>query len=957
MKLNFNKILHQNFVVLLGALACAAAQSLFSIAHAQDTCNGASDLPLNLRYNSIDASGFPTIVSYVTVTNDSDLVVGQLDSSHFVVREDGFREYPIDVADLTGNNEAVTVVLVMDRSGSMDESNLMDGAIGAAAEFIGLLAGQDYAGLVSFGSDVRIDHDISIDKNSVIGAIEALRSGGGTRLYDGVYEAAKLLNSNQATTRKALVVMSDGHSKEDSDIAFDEMTNLVQAMGFPVYTIGLKERGGTIEENLINLACRTGGKYYYSPQTDDLQEIYEAIVEMLRHQYRITYTTHNPARDGSRRQVEITVNALANTASDTNSYLAPLDLVTLSPVSNDTPVPGRTFEVRVVIPDSSFPAYEMQDLQFILKFDPQYLSVSQPVDQSVQAGALWGAAGQHSLNFTVDAGRGEITFTLTKDAAAGLINGKGELARVVFQASQSLPDNIPLTFFLSGVVAENGDANPIRTQVTSLTLYSFGYITLSVKADGVLQPGRPFTVVIEIPESGKSLPEMRDLALMLEYDQAYLRLVQQSDQAVQKLQLLQPADESALVYQSNEATSNVAISANKKPGQAAMRGRGGLLSVTFDVSVNTPDSTAFAFELASVLGRDDAQWEIPFKIENLYIASNGLAVWPGDTDHNGVVELQDVLPLGVHWTLSGPGRPDEPDPTNWIAQLAQRYPVPTAAHADADGSGHIDERDIVPVGLNWGKSTASAISFKVSQAAQSYAVSGKLWSEIRATDLPGKYECSLYFEAHTDVPLSGATFQLALANSSLKITEVRPGVAWLEAPLLFNHYDATAHRLAIGMMAKSNSRTIQKGGELVKIYFESENEVEVADYAFEYVALVTPDGHAHDMDVVSANGTFDELPIDFQLFPAFPNPFNPNTTLRYALPDAATVDIAIFDAVGREVALKTMNHDRSGLFSWQWDGVDQNGDLAGSGLYIVRITARTADGWLWRARQKITLMK
>ena len=75
------------------------------------------------------------------------------------------------------------------------------------------------------------------------------------------------------------------------------------------------------------------------------------------------------------------------------------------------------------------------------------------------------------------------------------------------------------------------------------------------------------------------------------------------------------------------------------------------------------------------------------------------------------------------------------------------------------------------------------------------------------------------------------------------------------------------------------------------------------------------------------------------------------------MPDAATVDIAIFDAVGREVALKTMNHDRSGLFSWQWDGVDQNGDLAGSGLYIVRITARTADGWLWRARQKITLMK
>ncbi|MFQ5627295.1 MAG: VWA domain-containing protein [bacterium] len=923
----------------------------------QDPCSGVSNQPLMLYYNNVDASGFPKIVSYVTVTNDSNLVIGQLDSSHFVVQEDGVREYPIEVVDLTAEGEAITVVLVMDRSTSMDESDLMDGAIDAAATFVGLLGTNDQAGLVSFGSDVRVDHTITIDKASVISAIRRLKSKGGTHLYDGVLEGAKILNQHTGTGRKALVVLSDGHSKEDSDIPFEQMLAWVETLGFPVYTIGLKERGGTIEKNLITLACRTGGSYYYSPKTDDLSEIYRAIVEMLRHQYRITYTTHNPKRDGTRRQVRITVNALSNTASDTNSYFAPLDLITLSPVTDDIPAPGRTFEIRVIIPESSNPVYEMQDLTFKLTFDPQYLSVLQPLDQGLFAGGLFGRPGEHTISYAVDARKGEITFTLSKEAAAGLISGKGEIARVIFQAATDLPDNIPLTFRLIDATAANGDGNNIRTQLTDLTIFSFGYITLAVTTGDVLQPGSTFSIEVQIPPHSKYLPGMRDIAMALKYDTNYLKLQSPQEQAVQKRKLLEPAGDSNLRFNINTQNSTVDLNAAKKQGESAMQGRGEIVRMTFDVSINTPDSTAFAFELSSVLGRDDTAWEIPFKIENLYIASNGLTVWPGDTDHNGKVELRDVLPLGVHWTLKGPGRPDEPNPLVWKAQLTQRYPVRMAAHADADGTGKVDERDIIPVGLNWGKAANSAQFKKTAQTAMSQVPSGHLRFEVTDTERPDVYKLSIIYDAAGNSPVSGLTFKLRYSQPGFKLSEIKHGAAWQMEPLLVAHVDENAHKLGIGVMSKAGSQIPVNGGELAAIFFEGENGANATDFNLEQAILVTPDGKVHEIEAVAENAQPAENPDDFLLFPAFPNPFNPSTTLQYAIPAPATVEIAIFDAAGREIMSNSKIHEQAGMFSWQWRGVDRSGGQVSSGLYMVRITALTSDGWMWRARQKVTLMK
>jgi len=55
-----------------------------------------------------------------------------------------------------------------------------------------------------------------------------------------------------------------------------------------------------------------------------------------------------------------------------------------------------------------------------------------------------------------------------------------------------------------------------------------------------------------------------------------------------------------------------------------------------------------------------------------------------------------------------------------------------------------------------------------------------------------------------------------------------------------------------------------------------------------------------------------EMPDDFNLFNNYPNPFNPETTIKYALPEASKVSIKVYDVAGREVAKLTEGNKSAG---------------------------------------------
>ena len=94
------------------------------------------------------------------------------------------------------------------------------------------------------------------------------------------------------------------------------------------------------------------------------------------------------------------------------------------------------------------------------------------------------------------------------------------------------------------------------------------------------------------------------------------------------------------------------------------------------------------------------------------------------------------------------------------------------------------------------------------------------------------------------------------------------------------------------------------------------------------------------------------LPRVFALQGAVPNPFNPTTTIRYALPRASRVALVIYDVRGTKVRTLAAGRQEAGYRSVVWDGKGERGTAVPSGVYFYRLTAGD-----FRATRKAVLLK
>jgi len=90
-----------------------------------------------------------------------------------------------------------------------------------------------------------------------------------------------------------------------------------------------------------------------------------------------------------------------------------------------------------------------------------------------------------------------------------------------------------------------------------------------------------------------------------------------------------------------------------------------------------------------------------------------------------------------------------------------------------------------------------------------------------------------------------------------------------------------------------------------------------------------------------AKSLISQLPDSYILHPAYPNPFNPVTTIRYDLPEQSFVTIVVYDMLGREVKELVNGELASGYHKIVWDGTDSFSKPVGAGVYLYQI--RTAD--------------
>lgn len=129
------------------------------------------------------------------------------------------------------------------------------------------------------------------------------------------------------------------------------------------------------------------------------------------------------------------------------------------------------------------------------------------------------------------------------------------------------------------------------------------------------------------------------------------------------------------------------------------------------------------------------------------------------------------------------------------------------------------------------------------------------------------------------------------------------------------------------------------------IYSFQDRELAAENCYYYWLQLLHMDGGLiyHGPVCVTLGQTEDPVPpiIPEQtcLLPAYPNPFNPSTTIQYELNSPEHVSFKIYSAKGQLIATHSKSHDRAGRFSWVFCGKDKNGRALASGVYLCVMTA------------------
>ncbi len=94
-------------------------------------------------------------------------------------------------------------------------------------------------------------------------------------------------------------------------------------------------------------------------------------------------------------------------------------------------------------------------------------------------------------------------------------------------------------------------------------------------------------------------------------------------------------------------------------------------------------------------------------------------------------------------------------------------------------------------------------------------------------------------------------------------------------------------------------------------------------------------------------------PAVFALANNYPNPFNPATTIQYALPQAADVELTVYNVLGQPVRTLVAEHQSAGRYVVEWDATNDSGHSLSSGMYFYRLQA----GGAFREVKKMLLLR
>jgi Ca-activated chloride channel family protein len=244
---------------------------------------------------------------FVTVTDQAGAPVGTLKKEDFSLFEDG---NPEKIALFSRESELpLSIVVAIDTS--LSTKNNLKLELDSARRFVhSIVRPIDAVTLFTFSELVEQLVGFTNDVQRIDRAVERIRPGSATAVYDAVYLGSEALENRKG--RKVMIIITDG-GDTISKIDFHEAVREAQqseAIIYPIIVVPIEASAGRDiggEHALIDIARETGGKYYYATDLPTLDKAFRQISDELRTQYLLAYYPSRRLSDSSFRRLRVDI--------------------------------------------------------------------------------------------------------------------------------------------------------------------------------------------------------------------------------------------------------------------------------------------------------------------------------------------------------------------------------------------------------------------------------------------------------------------------------------------------------------------------------------------------------------------------------------------------------------------------------------------------------------------------
>ncbi len=225
-------------------------------------------------------------------------------------------------------------------------------------------------------------------------------------------------------------------------------------------------------------------------------------------------------------------------------------------------------------------------------------------------------------------------------------------------------------------------------------------------------------------------------------------------------------------------------------------------------------------------------------------------------------------------------------------------------------------------------------------------------SEIAYVDLMTDFEnAQLTFDIEYNGPVRGIEFEIKYDPDLVKV--MSPSLVNFQENVMVSYTQKEAGVLKIlaADLQGGSIEAMDKTYLTLPVEFIG-NERDIANVSLDGIYLAGADGSLIETVARTNASEVKVIPGEFALHQNFPNPFNPSTEIRFDLPEAGKVNLAIYNLMGQKIRTLSSGEMTPGYHAIVWDGTNDMGSQVATGMYFYAI--QTSE---FQATKKMLFMK